>query len=69
MTRSPRKLQIYTVVDVWRGMAVGAKSFSDSKNAQKYMRRLRQRRSLMEDDVQLFENSIRISLRTDSEAP
>jgi hypothetical protein len=57
MTRSKTKLQIYTVVDVWRGMAVGATSFRRLRNAEKHLRRLRRHRNLMEDDVRLFEST------------
>ncbi len=49
-----RKLQIYTVVEVWRGIAVSARNFRRLQNAEKHMLRLRRRRNLMEDDVQLF---------------
>ena len=58
MTRSKAKLQVYTVVDVWRGIAVGAKNFTRLRNAQKHAQRLRRRRNLMEDDVKLFETTI-----------
>jgi hypothetical protein len=58
MTRSKNKLQIYTVVDVWRGIAVGATNFRRLRNAQKHAQRLRRHRNLTEDDVQLFETTI-----------
>jgi hypothetical protein len=54
MTRAPHELQIFTVVEVWRGIAVGARNFRRLRNAQKYMLRLRRGQNLMEDDVQLF---------------
>ncbi len=53
-----RGFRIYTVVEVWRGIAAGAKSFPDLSRAQQYMRRVQGRRNLLEDDVQLFENTI-----------
>ncbi len=61
MIRRTSKLRLYTVVEVWRGIAASAKNFGRLVNAQKYMRRLRRGRNLQEDDIQLFENSIRIS--------
>jgi hypothetical protein len=61
MTRRTSELRLYTVVDVWRGIAAGAKNFRRLGDAQKYMRRLRRGRNLGEDDIQIFENSIRIS--------
>ena len=61
MTENRIKLRIYTVVEVWRGMAVGAKNFRRLANAEKHMQRLRRRRNLVEDDVQLFESSMALS--------
>jgi hypothetical protein len=58
MIRSKTKLQVYTVVDVWRGIAVGATNFRRLKNAQKHLQRLRRHRNMMEDDVKLFETTI-----------
>jgi hypothetical protein len=60
MQRTPR-LKLYTVVEVWRGIAASAKNFTQLRAAEKYMWRLRQGRNLAEDDVQLFETSVRIS--------
>ncbi len=60
MIRRTGKLRLYTVVDVWRGIAASAKNFTRLQDAQNHMRRLRRGRNLEEDDVQLFENSIRI---------
>jgi hypothetical protein len=54
VAQASRNLRIYTVVEVWRGIAVGARNFRRLQNAQKYMVRLRRRRNFMEDDVQLF---------------
>ena len=61
MTRRTYKVKLYTVVEVWRGFATGAKIFKRLRNAQKYMRRLRRACNLAEDDVQLFECPIRLS--------
>jgi hypothetical protein len=51
-------MQIYTVVDVWRGIAVGARNFRRLRNAQKYEQRLRRHRNMLDDDVKLFETAI-----------
>lgn len=58
MIRSKTKLRVYTVVDVWRGIAVGATNFRRLRNAQKHVQRLRRHRNMMEDDVKLFETTI-----------
>jgi hypothetical protein len=55
------KLNLYTVVEVWRGIAASGKNFTRLRDAEKYMRRLRQDRNLVEDDVQLFGGSVRVS--------
>ena len=55
------KLNLYTVVGVWRGIAASAKNFTRLRDAEKYMRRLRKGCNLVEDDVRLFEDSLRIS--------
>jgi hypothetical protein len=56
MTQGISKLKIYTVVEVWRGIAVGARTFRRLRNAEKYLERARQRYNLEDDDVQLFVN-------------
>jgi len=53
-------LKLYTVVEVWRGIAASARNFTQLRDAENYLLRLRQSRNLAEDDVQLFENSVRI---------
>ena len=55
MTRTRARAPIYTVVDVWRGIAVGAYSFQPPEDARECMARLRSGRNLQEDDVRLFE--------------
>ena len=60
MQRTSR-LKLYTVVEVWRGIAASAKNFIRLQDAENYMRRLRHGRNLAEDDVQLFESSVRTS--------
>jgi hypothetical protein len=60
MMAKVRGFRIYTVVQVWRGIAAGAKSFPDLSRAQQYMRRAQGRRNPLEDDVQLFEGTIRL---------
>jgi hypothetical protein len=61
MKRNTYELKLYTVVQVWRGFATGAKNFKRLSSAHKYMRRLRQVCNLAEDDVQLFECPIHLS--------
>lgn len=61
MMRRTHNLRLYTVVEVWRGIAAGAKNFTRLRDAEKYMRRLRQGRNLVDDDVQLFRSSVRVS--------
>lgn len=63
MTRETYELRLYTVVEVWRGVAAGAKNFMRLRSAQKYMRRLRRGRNLAEDDVQLFEANPRLAAK------
>ena len=63
MTRNKTKLKIYTVVDVWRGMAVGVRNFRRLKNAQQHVRRLKQHRNLLQDDVRLFETVVALAAR------
>ena len=46
--------RIYTVVDVWRGIAVGAHSFHRAKDAIACLRRLRRGRDLQEDCVKVL---------------
>jgi|HubBroStandDraft_6_1064221.scaffolds.fasta_scaffold13723_5 hypothetical protein len=60
MKRRTRRLKLYTVVDVWRGMAASVKNFKDRSDAQNHLQRLRRRRNLAEDDLQLFETSVRV---------
>ena len=60
MARRTYELKLYTVVEVWRGCATGAKNFRRLSSAQEYARRLRQGRNLAEDDVQLFECPVRL---------
>jgi len=61
MRKRSGKRKLYTVVEVWRGMAASAKNFTKLGDAESYMQWLRRGRNLEEDDVQIFENSIRIS--------
>jgi hypothetical protein len=58
MKKSETALRIYTVVEVWRGLAVGAKNFRQLSDAQRYLQRLRRRHNPAEDDVQLFTSSV-----------
>jgi hypothetical protein len=64
MPRTGACSRIYTVVDVMRGVAVGAHSFRRLTDTRAFMRQLRDRRNLQEDDVQLFATSVsRASLK------
>lgn len=63
MTGNPRRLRLYTVVDVWRGIAAGARSFARLGDAQRYARQLSRGRNLLEDDIKLFQTSVRIPMR------
>lgn len=56
------ELRIYTVVDVWRGIAIAVKNFTELKCAQNYVLQLRRCRNMQEDDQELFENSLRLPL-------
>jgi hypothetical protein len=56
MRHPKRMVKIFTVVDVWRGMASSTRSFRRLASAKSYIRRLRRDRNLCEDDVQLFED-------------
>ncbi len=61
MRHPARSLKLYTVVEVWRGIAADAKTFVSLRDAEKFMQRVRQRCNLLEDDVKLFQRSVRIS--------
>jgi hypothetical protein len=63
MSKAEATVRIYTVVEVMRGVGVGAKCFCRLKHAQRYLNRLRKRRNLNEDDVQLFENAVVLPAR------
>jgi len=62
MRRRSDELKLYTVVEVCRGVAASAKNFQRLRNAQKYMRRLSRGLDWGQDDVQLFECPIRLSV-------
>ena len=55
MKESNGESRVYTVVDVVRGVAVGAYSFRRAQDARACVRRLRRGRDMQEDDVRLFE--------------
>jgi hypothetical protein len=61
MSRRSNRLEMFTVVEVWRGMAVSARNFRRLKNAQKHVQRLQQHRNLFEDDIRVFETSLPVS--------
>ena len=59
MAKSKRGVRIYTVVDVMSGVAVGVEHFLNSRDAKRRLNRLRIGRDLNEDDVQLFEATMK----------
>lgn len=59
MTKGGRRLRIYTVVEVWRGMASSSRTFTRLKEAKAFLGRLKSRHDLQEDDVRLFEGFLR----------
>ncbi len=59
MQRATVNPHIYTVVEVWRGMAQGARVFRRMKDAETYMRRVRRRQNQMQDDVAIFKRRLR----------
>lgn len=59
--RSDARIPIYTVVDVWRGLAVDARSFTSRARADEYLGELRRSKDLTEDDAELFESSLAIA--------
>lgn len=61
MTRKQDRIHVYTVVEVWRGLADGARSFVDADKARRYLRSAKRRHNLLEDDVRLFEGTIRLA--------
>lgn len=52
------KRRVYTVIEVWRGMAVAATTFRTLAAARGLVRRLNRKYDPMEGDVQLFEGII-----------
>lgn len=50
--------KIYTVVEVFRGIAEATYSFGHLKDAQRHLKQFRKERNLDEDDAQIFENEI-----------
>lgn len=52
------KRQVYTVVEVWRGMAVAATTFRTLVAARRLVRRLHRKYDSAESDIQLFEGAV-----------
>jgi hypothetical protein len=52
---------VYTVVEVWRGLADGAKSFINLEEARRYETKAKRRANPQEDDVRLFEVTISLA--------
>lgn len=65
MPRAGGDARIYTVVDVWRGIAVGAHTYRRLKDAKACAARLREGRNLFDDDVRLFEGILDADPRRD----
>jgi len=61
VTPTVARTKIYTVVEVWRGMARSARTFRWRKDAEKYMQRLKRLQNPVEDDVQMFATVWRFS--------
>ena len=62
MKTDKTKLRTYTVVEVWRGIAAGAKNFRRLKEAQEYIDKLSPYKK-MEDDAQIFETTVVLPTR------
>lgn len=62
--RRNRKIKVYTVVEVWRGIASSARSFANLSDAKNYMREISKHLNQLEDEVRLFENFIKIPSAT-----
>ena len=58
MARRNGRREVYTVVEVWRGIASGVRTFTTLDRAQRYMRRVQGRYNLMEDDIRLFKSLV-----------
>lgn len=69
MKQAEMKPRIYTVVEVWRGMAIGAETFTDYRSAWDYKQAACRRHNLIEDDVQLFERRLQRPSREQHPAP
>ena len=63
MSRAEATIRIYTVVEVMSGVSVGARSFCYLNQARNYLKRLRRRRNLNEDDIQLFEDTLPLQVK------
>lgn len=61
------KVKIYTVVEVWRGMAQSAKSFDNVASAEKYMQRLRKHQNPLDDEAALFKTVLHVKNRSDTQ--
>jgi len=63
MSRTGLAANIYTVVEVVRGVATGAYSFVHFREALLCAEQLRAGRNMQEDDVQIFKTTIDLSPR------
>ena len=67
MRKPEAQLRIYTVVDVMSGVGVGARSFCGLAHARAYLRWLREKRNVNQDDVQLFEDTVDLPIKRSEE--
>jgi hypothetical protein len=58
MAHRGNRREIYTVVEVWRGIASRVRTFASLGRAQRYMDTVQGRHNLFEDDVRLFRSSV-----------
>jgi hypothetical protein len=59
MKTKPDKIRIYTVVEVWRGMAANARNFTSVTAAEAHRKRVTRRQNPAEDDVAIFKTHVR----------
>jgi hypothetical protein len=59
MDRQPQSTRLHIVVDVWRGIAVGAHAYRKKTDATRRLRQISRGRNLDEDDVRMFTATVR----------
>lgn len=58
MSETKGKLNLYAVVEVWRGIAADVHVFRRLSDAEQCYHRLLREHNLQEDDVELFETRV-----------